>query len=186
MSAPVAAGCAGSSSQAVSVSPMIQCGPQGMMKSTLFSVRMSTPVSIGMRSRGTTTWMPLEGRMRVPEGAPASSRSSSVQTPVALSTRRARISRSAPASSSRAVTPTTASPSRRNPVAATRVASDGAVLLRRARDVGDEAGIVLLRVVELHAADERVRAAGPARSRSTPACERCFVEGTLRAPPSRS
>ena len=65
MSAALAAGCARSSCQSVSVVPMIQCWlPQGMTKSRLFSVRVITPAAELIRLRGTTRWMPLDARMR--------------------------------------------------------------------------------------------------------------------------
>ena len=62
MSAAVAAGCALSRFQSVSVVPMSQCRPHGMTNSTLFSVRSSSPNSDWNRSRGTTRWMPLLAR----------------------------------------------------------------------------------------------------------------------------
>ena len=40
------------------------------MNSTLFSVRASTPVDIGIRSRATVMWMPLDGRIVVAKRAP--------------------------------------------------------------------------------------------------------------------
>ena len=44
----------------VSVSPISQPPWNGITNRTLFSVRASTPVSIGMRSLATKTWMPFE------------------------------------------------------------------------------------------------------------------------------
>ncbi len=64
MSALLAAGCALSRSQAVSVVPMIQCRPHGMTNSTDFSVLVMKPASDRIRSRGTTRWMPLDGLRR--------------------------------------------------------------------------------------------------------------------------
>ena len=52
MSAALAAGCARSSDQSVSVVPMIQCRPHGMTNSTDFSVRRMSPESERIRSRG--------------------------------------------------------------------------------------------------------------------------------------
>ena len=52
MSARLAAGCAWSSFQSVSVVPTIQCVPHGMTNSTDFSVRRIRPVSELIRSRG--------------------------------------------------------------------------------------------------------------------------------------
>src|SRR6185437_7318952 len=64
MSALVAAGCAKSRFQSVSVVPMIQCVPHGMTNSTDFSVRRMIATSLTMRSRGTTTCTPFEARTR--------------------------------------------------------------------------------------------------------------------------
>src|SRR5215216_7804891 len=61
-----------------------------MTNRTLFSVRASTPVSIGMRSRATNTWIPFEGTIRRADRPPASSRSRSVHAPAAPATCRAR------------------------------------------------------------------------------------------------
>ena len=89
-----------------------------MMNSTLFSVRASTPVAIGIRSAATKTWMPLDGTMRREEMPPASSRTRSVHAPAAHATWRARRTSASPVSSSTAST----SPGRRKPVTRTRVA----------------------------------------------------------------
>ena len=88
------------------------------MNSTLFSVRASTPVSSGIRSRATKTCTPLDGTMRCVEVAPASSRTRSVHGPAAQATCRARSVSGSPVSSSAA--PTTPS---RIPVTRTRVAT---------------------------------------------------------------
>ena len=116
MSARLAAGWALSRDQSVSVVPMIQCRPHGMMNSTLFGVRMMIPVLDWMRSRGTTRCTPLEARMLITPRPPTMACTSSVHTPVALTTCWARISRCRPLSRSTARTPVTRSPSRRNPV----------------------------------------------------------------------
>ncbi len=123
MSARLAAGCALSRSHGVSVVPMIQCRPHGITNSTDFSVRTMKPASERIRSRGTTRWMPFDACTWSEPRPPTISWRSSVQTPAALTTTRARISRSVPSSRSRAVTPTTRSPSRRKPVTLTRVAT---------------------------------------------------------------
>ena len=52
MSAAVAAGCALSRYQSVSVVPTSQCRPHGITNSTLFSVRRIMPVFDWNRSRG--------------------------------------------------------------------------------------------------------------------------------------
>ena len=62
MSLLVAAGCALSRCQSVSVVPISQCRPHGMMNSTDFSVRRIIPVLDWIRSFGTTRWMPFEAR----------------------------------------------------------------------------------------------------------------------------
>src|SRR4028119_1583563 len=62
MSVRLAAGCARSRSQSVSVVPMIQWLPHGMMNSRLFSVRVMTPVALLIRFRGTTRWPPFDAR----------------------------------------------------------------------------------------------------------------------------
>ena len=54
--------CARSSSQSVSVVPIIQFGPHGMMNSTLFSVRLMIPSRGWIRSRGSTMCTPLDAR----------------------------------------------------------------------------------------------------------------------------
>ena len=123
MSAADAAGCALSRSQSVSVVPTIQCRPHGMTNSTDFSVRRIIPVVDWIRSRGTTRWMPLLARTLNWPRSPTIACVSSVQTPVALSTCWAWISNVSPLSRSRTVTPTTRSPSRRNPTTRVRLAT---------------------------------------------------------------
>ena len=91
MSALLAAGCALSRFHGVSVVPMIQCRPQGMTKSTDFSVLVMKPASDRIRSRGTTRWMPLLACTLSEPRPPTRSWMSSVQTPAALTTTRARI-----------------------------------------------------------------------------------------------
>ena len=118
MSLALAAGWALSSSQSVSVVPMIQWRPHGMTNSTLFSVRRISPLSIWTRSRGTTRWMPLEARTLNLPRSPTRCWRSSVHTPVALMTWRAWMSNSSSARSSSTRTPVTRSPSRRKPTTA--------------------------------------------------------------------
>ena len=62
MSALVAAGCARSRFQSVSVVPMIQWLPHGMTNITDFSVRRMIATSLTIRSRGTTMCTPLDAR----------------------------------------------------------------------------------------------------------------------------
>src|SRR4028119_1584313 len=83
MSAAVAAGCALSSDQSVSVVPTIQWLPHGMTNSTDFSVRRISPVSPLIRSRGTTMCTPLLARTGKRPRPPTGGWMSSVQTPVA-------------------------------------------------------------------------------------------------------
>lgn len=123
MSALDAAGCALSRSQSVSVVPTIQCRPQGMTKSTDFSVRRISPVFEWIRSLGTTRWMPFEARTWNCPLSPISAWVSSVHTPVAFTTCLARISYSPPASPSCTLAPTTRSPSRRKPTTRARLAT---------------------------------------------------------------
>ncbi len=112
MSALLAAGWARSSSQSVSVVPMIQCRPHGMTKSTDFSVRRISPLSDRIRSLGTTRCTPLLARTRNTPRCPPSDCVSSVQTPVALTTCLARTVMCSPLSRSCTTAPVTRSPSR--------------------------------------------------------------------------
>ncbi len=123
MSARLAAGCALSRSQAVSVVPMIQCRPHGITNRTEVSVRAMKPASERIRSRGTTRWMPLLACTWSAPRPPTICWISSVQTPAALITTRARTSKSRWFSRSRARTPMTRSPSRRKPTTLVRVAT---------------------------------------------------------------
>ena len=115
MSALLAAGWARSRSQSVSVVPMIQCWCHGMTNSRLVLVRVIRPQPASIRSRGTSRWTPLEARTRndfagcSPVGASIRA-SSSIQTPAALITVRARTSISRPDSRSRTLTPATRPP----------------------------------------------------------------------------
>ena len=123
MSFADAAGCALSSCQSVSVVPMIQCRPHGITNSTLFSVRKINAVEDWMRSFGTTRWMPFDARtLNCPRSATMAC-VSSVQTPVALITWRARISYVLSCSRSTTRAPVTRSPSRRKPTTRVRVAT---------------------------------------------------------------
>ena len=112
MSARLAAGWARSRFQSVSVVPTIQCMFHGMTNSTDFSVRRIRPLSELMRSRGTTMWTPLEARTWNWPRPPASCWTSSVHTPVQLTTTLARTAAVRPVSTSQTVAPTTRSPSR--------------------------------------------------------------------------
>ncbi len=123
MSVRLAAGCARSRDQSVSVVPMIQCRPHGITNKTLNGVRKMIPVADWIRSRGTTRCTPLEARTLMTPRPPTMAWISSVHTPVALTTCWARISSSAPDSRSTARTPVTRSPSRRKPVTWVRVAA---------------------------------------------------------------
>ncbi len=116
MSARVAAGCARSRFQSVSVVPMIQCVSHGMTNSTELAVRRMIAVSLTIRSRGTTMCTPLEARTLKCPRCLDSACTSSVHTPAALITQWARISVTSPFSVSRTRTPSTRSDSRRNPV----------------------------------------------------------------------
>ena len=107
MSVLLAAGWARSRSHAVSVVPMIQKSPHGITNSTDFSVLVMKPHSERIRSLGTTMWMPLLASTSSCARPPIRSWTSSVQTPAALMTTLARISRSRWPSRSRARTPTT-------------------------------------------------------------------------------
>ena len=115
MSARVAAGWNLSSRQSVSVVPSSQCRPHGMMNSTLVAVRRITPVSSCTRSRGTTRCTPLEARTRNLPRSPTSPWTSSVHTPVALTTSRAATSSSSPVVMSRTRTPVARPASRSSP-----------------------------------------------------------------------
>ena len=123
MSARLAAGWARSRSQSVSVVPTSQWRPQGMMNSTLFSVREISPVRRSMRSRGTTRWTPLDARTEMDARSCASSWMSSVHTPVAATTWRALTSMRPPPSRSCTTAPVTRPPSRSRPVTRVRVAT---------------------------------------------------------------
>src|SRR5215467_1475454 len=69
MSARLATGYAGSNCHSVSVSPISQCRPHGITNSTLFSVLVSRPMSMGILLRGTTMWTPFDG-LTLRAGAP--------------------------------------------------------------------------------------------------------------------
>ena len=85
MSLLLAAGCARSSCQSVSVVPTIQCVPDGITKRTLSEVRRIKPVSRFIRSRGITRWIPLEA-LTLELSWPTKFSMSSLHTPVALTT----------------------------------------------------------------------------------------------------
>ncbi len=123
MSAALAAGWASPSFQSVSVVPMIQCRPHGMTNSTDFSVRRISPASPRIRSRGTTRWMPLLARTWNCPRSPTRPWVSSVHTPVALMTCRARTRIVRPDSRSCTSAPVTRSPSRSSPTTRAREAT---------------------------------------------------------------
>ncbi len=142
MSVELAAGCALSSSQSVSVVPMIQWRPHGITNSTLVAVRRISPVSSWMRSRGTTMWTPFDARTRNLPRSPTRACRSSVHTPVALTTWWLWTSISRPELRSRTRTPVTCSPSRRKPTTGAFGGDGRAVLGRRAGDGEGVAGVV--------------------------------------------
>ena len=97
MSALLAAGWARSSFHGVSVVPMIQCSPHGITNSTLVVVRRISPGATrpARRSptRGTTRCTPLDARTRrLGAESPSIAPMSSLHTPVAATTLRARTS----------------------------------------------------------------------------------------------
>jgi hypothetical protein len=96
----------------VSVVPTIHRLPHGITNSTDFSVRRMSPVSELMRSLGTTRWTPFEARTWKRPRSPESFCTSSVHTPVQLTTTSARTSHCSPVSVSRSTAPPTRSPSR--------------------------------------------------------------------------
>lgn len=110
MSAAVAAGCALSRYQSVSVVPTNQCRPHGITNSTLFSVRRIMPMFDWNRSRGMTRCTPFDARTLNCPRVPIIAWVSSVQTPVAFTTCFARISNRLPVWMSWACAPTTRSP----------------------------------------------------------------------------
>ena len=164
MSALVAAGCARSRFQSVSVVPMIQCDFHGMTNSTDFSVLRMMPLSEVIRSRATTRCTPLDARTRNRPRPPDSRCSSSVQTPVELITTRALTSVSAPVSTSRTRTPATRSDSLRNADHLGRGPDHRAVGGGGAGHRHGVPGVVDLPVVVLDPADQRV----PAQARHQP------------------
>ncbi len=121
MSRAEAAGWERSSSQSVSVVPMIQWPPHGSTNSTDVAVRRISPASPVIAERGTTRCTPLDARTRRPGRTPTSrsiSDMSSLHTPVAATTVFARTSNSSDPGDSRSFTrtPTTSRASRTNPV----------------------------------------------------------------------
>jgi hypothetical protein len=113
MSALLAAGCARSSFHGVSVVPMIQCSPHGITNSTLVVVRRIRPAGDtsgpSIADRGTTRCTPLDARTRrLGAESPSISPMSSLHTPVAATTLRARTVKFDPSVRSATCTPTTA------------------------------------------------------------------------------
>ena len=156
MSLRVAAGWSRPNCQSVSVVPMIHWSPHGSTKSTLFSVGRISAYAESMRSLGTTTWTPFDGRTSSGTRRRPDARCASVHTPVALTTVRARTSKSSPVSRSRAL-------DAGDPVASVQEGdhvdgggADGAHGHRRAGQHHREARVVDLGVVVADAAVERV------------------------------
>ena len=108
----MADGCESPWCHVVSVVPMIQDRPHGRMKSTEVAVLVMSATEASMRSRGTTMWTPLLGRITIGVSTPASCSVSPAHTPVALMTTRAGRSCSVPSVASAMRAPTTRSPSR--------------------------------------------------------------------------
>jgi hypothetical protein len=96
----------------VSVVPMIHDRPQGRTNRTDVAVFVMSATDDSMRSRGTTMWTPLLGRITIGVFTPASCSVSPAHTPVALMTTRAGRSCSVPSVASAMRAPTTRSPSR--------------------------------------------------------------------------
>ena len=168
MSDLVAAGCARSRFQSVSVVPISQWFFHGMTNSTDDAVRRISPASPVIFSRGTTMWTPFEARTRNRPRPPDSAWISSVHTPVQLSTTPARTVVSRPSSASRTRTPD-------DPVGLAHEADrprgrahDRPVARGRPRDGQGVPRVVGLRVVVADRADQRVALSGP----GTPAARR--------------
>ena len=117
MSALLAAGWSRPSRHGVSVVPTIQRSPHGMTKSTLVGVRRISPACVppasvsrapSMAERGSTRCTPLDARTRrLGAAMPSISPMSSLQTPVAATTLRARTVNELPSVRSATRTPTT-------------------------------------------------------------------------------
>ena len=122
-----------------------------------------------IRSRGTTRWMPLDARTWNCPRSPTIAWVMSVQTPVALTTCRARTSISVSDSKSRTRTPVTRSPSRRKPTTRARLAHSAPYDCGGAHQRHRVAGVVDLRVVVL----DRARPARPGAATGWRAARRC-------------
>ena len=133
--------------------------------------------------RGGCPWTPARAATPRP---PTISWISSVQTPAALTTTRARTSSSGwPSSRSDARTPTTRSPSRRKPVTLTRVATCAPWRGRGAGDRQHQPGVVDLAVVVADRARDRLGSRSRARSGRPAVRDRCRCRGTpISAVPS--
>ena len=169
MSCLVAAGCARSRFQSVSVVPTIQWLRHGMTNSTDFSVRRIIPASATIRSRGTTMCTPLRG----PHAEPAARAGEPLQF-VRPDTGRVdhRVRPHVDLAAVLDVTHAHAGHPVRLAQEADhlgRRAHDGAVVGGGAADHHGVAGVVGLRVVVTDAADQRValqRGHHPERARS--------------------
>ena len=104
----------------LSVVPMSQWRGHGTRNATRPGIRSVIPPRAGMRSRGTTRWLPSDGRT-LNDPAPNGRSGIEPQTPVASSTADARASKVAPVTTSWSTAPATRSPSRIGAVARTRV-----------------------------------------------------------------
>ncbi len=156
MSDFVAAGCARSRFQSVSVVPISQWFFHGMTNSTDVAVRRISPASPVIFSRGTTMCTPFEARTWNRPRPPDSAWTSSVHTPVQLSTTPAPIGR-LPAvlgvAHHHADDPVRLA---REPDRLGGRADDGAVPGRGPRDGQRVPGVVGLGVEVAHRADQRV------------------------------
>ena len=102
---------------------MIQCSAHGITNRTDFSVRMIMPVCRFSRSRGTRMCTPFDIWTWNGKSTPVILIMSSVHTPVALITVRARMVCVRPVSRSSTRAPTTLSPSRSSPITLVRVST---------------------------------------------------------------
>ena len=157
MSDRVAAGCARSKFQSVSVVPMSQWCFHGMTNSTEDSVRRIRPASPTIRSRGTTMCTPLDARTRNRPRPPDMAWISSVQTPVQLSTTPARMVAVRPSSVSRTSDPHDAVGLADEPGDLRRRPHHRAVASRGTRDGEGVPGVIGLGVEVPHSTDQRIR-----------------------------
>ena len=122
ISAEVGTGRSGGPSSSRSVVPMTQRSGHGTRKQTRPGIRSVSPWLLGIRCRGTRTWLPRLGRtagLAPMAGNGPSARPD--QTPVASMTRSARTKNDSPLSSSRTFTPAIRQSRSSAPSALTRV-----------------------------------------------------------------